>query len=198
MILRTLWPIFLAAPALADCPVRADMGRGVDVRMEDGIIDTYRAGGAGIVIAESPPDGDGVVVQTELGQGTYVLALTDIVDGKPDIDTQYTFSFGRDPTDLPVPRPNTKSSFKTNVRIDGDRFVETLVVSWGAATTITYGDCRYEMIPGEFIYDSVGYQAVETVHFLPELGIGILYTLYDNTDDTPDLHQVVSLTAVGN
>lgn len=198
MILRTLWPIFLAAPALADCPVRADMGRGVEVRMEDGTIETYRAGGAGIVIVDSPPDDNGVVVQTELGQGTYVLALTDIVDGKPDTDTQYTFSFGRDAADLPVPLPHTKSSFKTNVRIDSDRFVETLVVNWGAATTITYGDCRYDMIPGDFTYDSADYQANETVHFLPDLGIGILYAIDDGAEDAPILHPVVSLTAVRN
>lgn len=183
---------FLATPALAVCPVPGDRATGIRATLSDGSYEDYRDLRPGLVELIGNY-ADGYVARNLLGQGIYVVELSDLEDGKIVPDTRTTYTYPVDLTALPIPEPGTRWVGETGGRDYDGFFAETQSHSWGALTRATYGTCSYDLLVGRFDYSGDGYSYKEEIHYLPELGIGLLASYADDSEDGPEVYTYVSI-----
>lgn len=195
MLARTILFALLAGPALADCPVAADLASGIRLISEDGTREVYLQQGPGVVeMTGTYPDG--YTSRTLLGQGIYVLELVDLIDGQADLSTRLTFAFPMQPGEIPIPAAGDVWQVKTAMWDGYESIAETISARWGSLARVTYGDCSYDMIAGTLSYSSADYSHQEVIHYLPQLGFGALYS-YDDADlPEPDVYVVVGIERV--
>ncbi len=197
MMIRLFLACVIATPAMASCPVGADLASGIRLVQADGTTDDYRALRPGVVETISTYT-DGYVARTLLGQGIYVLEVADVVDGSVDPYTQAVFAFRMAASDMPLPDPNTQMKFGTTVRDGGGLYPENIVIDWGDRAAVTYGKCSYAMIPGTFSHTSDDYDHQEVVHYLPELGISVLHSYFDDEMTEADIYPVADIKTIRN
>ncbi|WP_292023180.1 hypothetical protein [Maritimibacter sp. UBA3975] len=170
MILRALSLVLLATPAVAACPVPADMdGAGVRFTAETGDVETFTRSADGVtqstVESRSKP-----MVRAELAKGLYLTRIYDVVDGGSANEVSYSY-----PTALGnLPEPFAQGALTLTVEGTDDqgKFKSTETYTFGAASGLTIGTCAFEMIPVELTY--AGTDQWDLFHYLPEYGLSYL------------------------
>ncbi len=185
MLLRALSVFVLATPAFADCPTAVDLPTGVKATLSDGSTEEYRTVRTGLVELIARYD-DGYDARNLLGQGVYVIELADLEDGQIVPESRITSSYPMSADAMPLPQPGARWSVAVGMRNADGFFKEKQTHSWGEITQVSYQGCTYDMIPGEFLYTGDGYSYREDIHYLPELGVGLLVS-YADGDDPPEI-----------
>ena len=192
--MRALALIFasLAAPALADCPTRADMKTGVMLRDAGGETETFRAGHNGFVRGEYE-DGQGGGARYLLLAGIYVVEVFDTDNGDPIPGSRSTFFYPVTPSEMQPPTPGGRWDVETLANDQGDVHKGNESHIFGPVTDITIGTCTYDMIPIISIYHSLdGYE--ERLNYLPEFGFAYLVEMKD-PGEAPFTYDFVSIEA---
>lgn len=158
----------LAGPALADCPRPSDMaGNGVRFSASTGDVETFVRYVDGsvesTVESETKP-----TVRAVLAKGMYLTRIFDLVDGKAENETRYSYPTALD--NLPEPFPDGALTLTVEGFDGTDRFKSTETYTFGPASVLTIGTCAFAMIPVALSYG----QEREIYHYLPEYGLSYL------------------------
>lgn len=185
--------LLLTSGAALACPTSADLGGGIRVTSPDGEVETFTRTSEHIVTsAYRFEEGEGS--DSMLAQGTYVVQLVDIYDGKPDPDTRQRYSYPLAAGDMPPPTPGGVWSTKA-AALDADGLrAEHHEFTFGAQTSFTIGACTYAMIPITAIYKGEENFTEELFH-LPDLGFALLRS-YQEGDDQAEVYQFTGIEAV--
>lgn len=190
----TLMIASLAAPALADCPTRADMEGGVTLHDASGETETFKLGPNGFVRGIYD-DGQGYGANYLLMGGIYVVEVFDTEEGSPVQGTRSTFAYPVKPSELTPPTPGERWDVETLVNDQGDIYKGNESHIYGPNTEVTIGACTYDMIPIISIYHSLdGYE--ERLNYLPEFGFAYLVEMKD-PGEAPFTYNFVSIEAAG-
>ncbi len=196
MLLRSVLIFLAATPAVAKCPVKDDLfAGGIEVRWDDDTVEVYRDIGGGLVQTESVY-GDGYVSRLKLAKGVYVAELVDLNDGVLDLDSVVMYRYPMAAEDMPLPEANGQWRVHTTYTDTYESYKETQTHIWGAEQTVTYGDCTYAVIPGRLEYRSDHYNHDEGIHYVSELGIGLLTSYKDDEYPEPDIYTVTGIRAL--
>lgn len=160
----------LSTQSALACPVSGDLATGIRFGVDDGDFETFRQMRPG-VIESTFVAADGTVYRNLLGQGIYLLEWTDIVEGKPDMDSRSVYAFAMTPETLPLPEPGGFANLGVLVNAGGTLEQEMQMYSFGEASEITFGECRYAMIPIEVRYAPDNGQGLTVLNYLPDLGL---------------------------
>lgn len=191
--LVTLLMALGAGPALAQCPTGADLtGAGITLLHDDGSSDYLLAGEPGTVRA-MVRFSDGYGANNLYGQGVHLLQLMDAWDGRPDLQTLRIYDYGMAPTELPVPAPGLTWSIDYEVRTSDGVGKERQDQSWGMAEERTFGDCTYQVIPGEIEYTYPDGSHREEMLYFPDLGVSFLTSWQDSSMARPDFYGLRAL-----
>ncbi|WP_019954557.1 hypothetical protein [Yoonia vestfoldensis] len=193
MIYRAMFLSCLAAPAMAACPVAADLATGIRLIGDDGAVETYRTLRPHVIELIVAYD-DGYADRSTLGQGVYVLDVVELYNALPNPDTISTYAYPVAVEAMPLPAPG--EVWRTRAVVDGI-YDDKMTASWSDMTTMTYGDCIYTVIPGEIVYSGEGYRQTEGLHYLPDLGIAYMASFASDDSDSIDTYTILSITAVG-
>ena len=190
-----LLPLLAATPVFAECPVAADLDSGIRVIETDGTVNLFVNIGDGVVQNDGVAP-DGYRFRNILAQGTHLVELGDVDDGSYILGTQQSVSYGVPRGSLPIPTANSTWSVETVVTLDdGGSYPETQSQRWGAPTTLSIGDCTYDMIPAKLTYINSDYEVYEGLHYLPALGLALLNT-YQIKGDVPSVYTAARIEAV--
>lgn len=159
----------LAAPVFADCPVAADLDKGIRFTVDGVDTEEYRRTGPAVVEALYIAE-DGTTSRSLLGQGIYLIELVDMIDGAPDLDSRTTYAFPGRAEDLALPEPGTQVVYDLLVNNFGDFNQERQIYDFGQGAVLNFGACEYQMIPIEIRYEPDESGAVDLLYYLPELG----------------------------
>ncbi|MFU8823802.1 MAG: hypothetical protein ACNA7N_06080 [Yoonia sp.] len=193
MIYRILMLSCLSAPAWAACPVADDLANGIRLMADDGAVETYRKIAPHMVELTVTYDDD-FADRSLLGQGVYILELSELYNGKPEPDTTLIYTYPVAADAMPVPAPGVV--WRTRALVGGSD-EEKITASWGQPQQMTFGACSYTVIPGELVYAGADYREVEGLHYLPELGFAYLASVTSDDDEYVDEYVILSITAVG-
>ncbi|MEL7115107.1 MAG: hypothetical protein AAGP08_05865 [Pseudomonadota bacterium] len=200
--MRLAYLPLLLLPALAQaqeaCPTAADLQAGIVFDIGEGEKEVYKDIGNG-VIEVTYSDTEGFESRTLLGQGVYLLELVDLEDGQPVPISRTTYSHKLTPVDMPKPSPNSSWTSEVVSLNDGNLEREVHDHRFGAAGNITLGACTYDKIRVTVHYDD-GDNSVDTLEYLPDLGVGLLVGVaYDNGDGTrtDDVYRYFDVARVG-
>ncbi len=181
-----------AGAVLADCPVAADLDKGIRFTAEAQESETIRNYGNGVLLSLYEVEG-AINSHVLLGQGIYLLQSIDIEDGKPIARTRSTYAYSMQPSEMPVPTPNADWSAQY---VFGDGYgyaTHNVEYVFGALTKESFGECSYDMIPVDVVYQPAGDR--ELLHYFPELGLSYLAGHYDD-DGKLDRYSYVRISAV--
>ena len=179
----------MAAPALADFPVGADLAAGLRFGLATGETEEVTRGGPGETV--SAFIAGGYVSTVRLAQGVYPLEVRETENGE-EIATPSTYSYATTP--LPAPAPGL--AFTLEVVITGDTETRTRQdYIYGQPVTWTYGTCAYEVIPVTTVHYEEGREtARDELHYLPEFGHSYLAGFSDGQSE--DVYVYVSVEAM--
>lgn len=189
--------ILLAGPLWAACPTIADLESGIRGTTDKGHTDTYSRLSADVIQADFS-DGSGVDFRSLLGKGVYLLESIDVEKGVVDPETRTVYAFPVSPPGLPEPEPGGTYGVEVSYRFPGEDWdKERHSYSFGAEVTGTYGACSFRMIPVTTRFSGPD-EAVETLHYLPELGFAYLaqYAWTEDGKREVDDYAYVSFQAV--
>ena len=186
--------LMLGTPALAECPTAADLSGGVRVTEDDGTTNTFTLIGDGVVQNDGLAP-DGYAYRNLLAKGTHLIGLSDTQNGQDIPDTVRRMQYPVAASDLPVPTPSSRASYDTTVSANGGSYPEEQVQAWGTMTTLTIGECTYDMIPGKVVYTNDSYVVNEGLHYLPALELALLYS-YQIEGDPADIYTPVRIEAL--
>ncbi|MDA9207329.1 hypothetical protein N9O61_00445 [Octadecabacter sp.] len=185
--------LFTASPVLAECPTASDLANGVQIVEADGTVNLFTALGNGIVKNDGTAP-DGYTYRNVLAQGTHLIELGDTENGAYISGSLRVVDYQMQPDQMPIPAPNTTWVVDTIVD-NGSEYDERQTQSWGAITTLSIGECSYEMIPGKVSYINSDYTVFEGLHYLPGLELGILHS-YQIQGEPPSHYVATSIEAV--
>ncbi len=194
MFWKTVAITLLATPCWADCPVGADLADGIQITIDDGTVELYRAQSPERVETMTTYP-DGFVVRTITANGIYVTEVADMINGKVDLEARTTYRFPMKAADMPAPAPGSTWQVNTSGDDGYDTFSDSIAVSWGSETNITYADCAYRMIPGTLRYSTDDYS--EVIHYLPELGFAVLASYSEGAGGRPEVLRVTGIAKAG-
>ncbi len=183
----------LATPCLAECPIAADLADGIQLTIDDGTVELYRAQSPDRVETTTTYP-DGFEVRTITANGVYVTEVADMIDGKVDLDARTTYRFPMKAADMPTPAPGGTWHVNTSADDGYDTFSDSISVNWGDETNITYADCTYRMIPGTLRYSTDDYS--EVIHYLPDLGFAVLASYSEGAGGRPEVLRVTGIAKV--
>lgn len=163
------------------CPTAADLGRGIRFDFSDGSHEIYRNRGPGVT-AVTGFNANGSSYEMELGQGTHLLMYQSVSNGMADAASRITYDYGLQVGAMPVPVPGSGWSAPVTATASEGPRSEPQKQSYGALTTISIGDCTYDMIPVTIAYSTSDHY-VEGIEYLPGLGVG--YLVWNETDAAP-------------
>ena len=149
-----LLALLAASPTWADCPLAADLTTGIRVTEDTGTLNTFVAIG-GSVVQQDGATTDNYNFRNMLAQGTHLLSLSDAENGEPIADTLISTAYSIAPNDMPRPQPSMTQTYDTTVTTSDGSYSETQTQSWGQTTTLTIGDCTYDMRGGRGISDQL-------------------------------------------
>lgn len=158
----------------ADCPVAADLDKGIRFTVNAQESETIRNYGDGVLLSLYEVEG-ATGSHVLLGQGIYLLQLMDIEDGKLLASTRSTYAYAMRPSEMPVPTPN--GGWSAQYMFEGFE-AQSVEYVFGALTKQSFGECSYDMIPVDAVYQPAGDH--EILHYFPELGLSYLAGYYDN------------------
>lgn len=184
MLLRVLAACLIATPVLAECPKAADLSIGIKATLTDGSVEEYRAAGSGLVEHIVRYD-DGYTARNLLGQGVYVIELAEQENGQIVPSSRTTTSYPMNADAMPIPKAGAAWRVTVGMRDADGFFKEEQRYSWGELIQTTYQDCTFDTVAGEIVYSGDGYTYREEIHYLPQLGVGLLmsYTSDDGTHE---------------
>ncbi|MDX8347088.1 hypothetical protein SLH49_03730 [Cognatiyoonia sp. IB215446] len=197
MMLRTICTCLFASTAIADCPTGADRATGIRATLSDGSVEEYRDLSPGLVELIARYE-DGYTARNILGQGVYVVELSDLEDGQIVPTSRITSAYPMSAEKMPIPKPDTDWQVKVAMRDSDGFFQEEQTHRWGALTKVTYTDCTYDMIPGELTYQGDGYSYFEEIHYLPALGLGLLVSYATDDGAPPDVFDYTEFAVMGD
>ena len=173
------------APSLADaqtaCPTADDLARGIRVDRSGGYTEIFRSGGQGIIAVEGSIDRK-LEYTLELAGGLQLLSYSGNVGETPDTEGDLTYDYGISHDDLPLPVPNGRWQSGVTVTAKSGPFSEPQLYAYGPLEQISIGTCPYAMISASIAYQNPQ-NYIETVQYLPDLGISILVRQGDDTSD---------------
>lgn len=167
--------LLAASPALADCPVAADLATGVRVTETDGTVNLFTAIGDGTVVNDGTAP-DGYTYRNILAQGTHLVELGDTSNGAFMPDTHRVVTYPTPRANMPAPTTTTSYEFDTTIATSTGEYAEVQTQRWGAQSSLTIGDCTYDMIPAKINYTNADYVVLEGLHYLPALELALLHS----------------------
>lgn len=174
--------LFCLAPTLGsaqNCPTADDLARGIRVDRSGGYSEVFRAGGQGIIAVQGYIDRK-YEYDLELAGGLQLLSYSGNVGETPQPDDGLTYDYGLPLADLPGPVPNGRwQSAVTVTGIDGP-FSEPQLYAYGPQEQISIGGCPYAIISATIAYQNDN-NYIETIQFLPDLGISVLIQQGDDS-----------------
>ncbi|SIN79408.1 hypothetical protein [Vannielia litorea] len=178
-----------ASPALAACPVAADMERGLRLGLATGEVEEVTRG-----TAEGETRSrfivEGYVSEVRLGQGVFPLEVREEENGT-EVATPTTYRYA---TPLPAPAPGLEVSLELVVEGDETR-QERHDYSFGTPVTWTYGSCAYEVIPVRTVHFRDGTEVSrDSLHYLVAFGHSYLAGYSDG--ESEDVYTYVSVEAM--
>lgn len=175
--------LLAASPTLAAaqtaCPTANDLTQGIRVDRSGGYTEIFRAGGQGIIAVEGTIDRK-VEYNLELAAGLQLLSYSGNVGETPDTEGDLTYDYGIPHADLPAPVPNGRWQSNVTVTAKSGPFSEPQLYAYGPLEQISIGDCPYAMILATIAYQNDA-NYIETVQYLPDLGISILVRQSDDS-----------------
>jgi len=182
------WLLLLAAlPApVFGCPTANDMERGVVFYRTDGATEVHRTLPDGMSVVDVSYS-DGSKDQNTFFYGVFINSLASVENGVVNLADAWVYAYRSIP---PVPASNTsgKLTAQTGKKVDG-LFREVQTFKWGPLTNTTIGGCNYQLIEGQFNYEGRDYVAEELIHYLPELGTGLLMRYSDDSGADADIYE---------
>ena len=182
-----------AAAAQDGCATAADLARGVTLDFDDATSEVYRAAGPGIQTVEGRDDA-GAYYGLRIAQGTHLLEYFDIVDGQPDAGSRQEYDYGTAPADLPVPTPGGRFSAEVTVAASDGVRTEAQTQAYVAGEPLAVGGCTYDTVQAVIAYDTTD-NYIESVSYLPELGIG--YLVWNESDGVRSEDTIVTAIRTG-
>lgn len=171
-LVSCLLPCVAAAPVGADCPSAADLSTGIRVISATGESETFTTV-APDVVASVYDDGHGYANRVLMAQGVYLLELVDLENGDVVPETRLVYGHPQGPQAFPAPAPGTTYSATVTMREGSDVWPEAQGYVFGRPSRIAIGACGYDLIEVTVTYADAE-DTVETVHYLPELGVSYL------------------------
>ena len=175
-VLFCLLPSFVHAQ---NCPTANDLSQGIRVDRSDGYTEYFRAGGQGIVAVQGYIDRK-YEYDLELAAGLQLLSYSGNVGETPEPDGGFTYDYGKPHAELPGPVPNGRWQSAVTVTGVGGPFSEPQLYAFGPLEQISIGGCPYAMISATIAYKNNN-NYIETVQFLPDLGISVLVQQGDDS-----------------
>ncbi|MGH1415225.1 MAG: hypothetical protein ACRBB0_17175 [Pelagimonas sp.] len=161
----------------ADCPIAADLDKGIRFQGDDGAMETFVQWTDGVVASNySDPDMTGM--RSMLGQGVYLLEIIDVEDGHLVPHTRLTFAHEMAASAMPKPVAGGDWRAQTYSWGGYENGMEVAIYAFGEQGTKTFGSCSYDMIPIEVSFDPAG--RIELLNYLPELGLAYVVGLEEN------------------
>ena len=173
------------------CAVAGDVQRGVHLDFADGSRETYRE------IAPSILSVDGTAgavthFRLEVAHGTHLLSYVAITDGAPDEPSRQTYDYGADPAALPVPAAGARFNVEVTVTSDVGVRREDQLQAYVEGAPLRLAGCTYAAIDVLIAYDTQD-NYIESIRYLPDLGIG--YLMWNQSDGVQtDENVVVAIT----
>ena len=174
--------LFCLAPTLGsaqNCPTAADLDRGIRVDRSGGYSEFFRAGGQGIIAVQGYIDRK-YEYDLGLAGGLQLLSYSGNVGETPDPDDGLTYDYGLPVAGLPGPVPNGRWQSAVTVTGIGGPFSEPQLYAYGPLEQVSIGGCPYAMISATIAYQNDN-NYIETVQFLPDLGISVLVQQGDDS-----------------
>ena len=171
--------------AAADCPAAGDLATGIELGDGNEVIERFTRLDDGTI--QSLADwGGGYGAQMRLLDGVYLVEIHDLEEGVPVPNSGITYRLP-----LPeggAPRPEAGGTWDVSVaKLDGVQpTVERQVYSFGPRAPVSIGACSYDAVTVRIAYPDDPEGLVETVLFLPDLGISWLSGA--KSGDAPEDH----------
>jgi hypothetical protein len=181
------------AAAQAACPTAADLDRGIRVTFADGGTETFRNAASGLV-SVAGRESDGLGFEMDLGQGFHLMSWEGTTNGQLD-GAALRYDYGVGASDLP--RPVAGKGWRSEVTVTdiNDVRSEPQTHRYGQISSIVIGDCTYQMMEIVIAY-ATGDNYVETLRYLPELGIS--YLVWNEADGMePDPVEATQIMRAG-
>ena len=176
---------FLAGP---QCPTADDLGSGITFVDENGALLTYTTTAPDIIARHVMFQSGGSGTREVMAYGTYSLDFTTVdADGIAYPAQAVNWEYPIDIADIPVPEAATDWAVDVVVDYGHRTKSEAWTMVWGDLETILYGDCTYDMIAGDFLAKSDDSLEQNVIHYLPELGFGVIYSRYRHIDTEPNI-----------
>lgn len=182
-----------ASPALA-CPTAADLPAGIRATQSDGAYEIYQTADA-LTVNQTAVFAENERGLNTLIKGVYVARLSFEMDGVLELDSVLATTYSDGPRNLPIPTPSLKQQFQTSVASIDGVYSETQNHVWGPMQKVTIGDCTFDAITGRVTYNDGNNRFVETILYLPAVGIGLL-TAYDVPDEPAEVFTYIRLEAL--
>lgn len=169
------------ATAQTACPTVNDLTQGIRVDRSGGYTEVFRAGGQGIIAVDGYIDRK-LEYQLELAAGLQLLSYSGNVGESPDTEGDLTYDYGISIDNLPLPQPNGRWQSGVTVTAKSGPFAEPQLYAFGPLEQISIGACSYAMISATIAYQNPQ-NYIETVQYLPDLGISVLVRQGDDSSD---------------
>jgi hypothetical protein len=179
---RLIAVLLCLAPTLGsaqNCPTAADLERGIRVDRSGGYSEFFRAGGQGIIAVQGYIDRK-YEYDLELAGGLQLLSYSGNVGETPDTEGDLTYDYGTAISALPGPVPNGRWQSPVTVTAKSGPFSEPQLYAYGPLEQISIGGCPYAMISATIAYQNDN-NYIETIQFLPDLGISVLVQQGDDS-----------------
>lgn len=183
--LKALFAVCALLPTmgLAQCPTKADLEIGIRFTLDTGATESFRILPSGVTEAVFHKKGE-FTNRVYLAQGVYLLELIDLENGAPVPDTRVAYSYAITPKDMPIPQPNGSYAITATVLDGGEVRKEVQDHKFGPPSTITFGNCQYDMFKIAITYPGDTANNKDILNYMPALGISYLaQSTYDGGTD---------------
>lgn len=162
-----------------NCPTAVDLTKGIRVDRSGGYSEYFRNGAPGVISVEGFIDRK-YEYDLELAGGLQLLSYSGNVGETPEPDDGLTYDYGLPVAGLPGPVPNGRWQSAVTVTGIGGPFSEPQLYAYGPLQQISIGGCPYAMISATIAYQNDN-NYIETIQFLPDLGISVLVQQGDDS-----------------
>jgi hypothetical protein len=157
---------FVAAPALANCPVAGDLDQGIRVSFANGGQWIARAAGGGTVSVDIRWNSEMPEQHAQLARGVYVTELR--IDGEAE-PIRFAFAPGIDTAPTPAPGASWRVAVEQTGGVEPG--VAAATYRWGAAQEVEIGTCRLEALSLAHTQPFRGWELETDYLYLTDLGV---------------------------
>lgn len=162
-----------------NCPTANDLTQGIRVDRSGGYTEYFRRGGQGIIVVQGYIDRK-YEYDLELAAGLQLLSYSGNVGETADAEGDLTYDYGAAIDTLPGPVPGGRWKSAVTVIAKSGPFSEPQLYAFGPLEQINIGGCPYAMISATIAYQNDN-NYIETVQYLPDLGISVLVQQGDDS-----------------